>query len=505
MRAGTAGLAATAAWFSKPTTGGHGTSSPARFGSRQQPGGGWLQGSRRGTWLPHGRRRLSRALVIRCVGARNQQTSRIVYLRRLRHLPCTCATTKSRSSSGEVCDGQAGGRSHQAGGRRADGVFAGRRRDGQPCPRRGAAALSSAARRLRQRSPPGGARAGGRAPRRPARGARPLLPVLDTLERALAAGSTDPDFYEGVAATHRLFVSALREAGAEPSRERRPARSTRRSTRRSRPCRPDGAEPGTVVREMRRGWRLGDELLRPAQVVVATPPEDARSVAVKFRDYYEVLGVPRTATAEEIKRAYRQLARKHHPDLKPAAERAEAAERFKEINEANEVLSDPDKRAKYDALGANWKSGMDFTPPPGAGQDAGDSGGVGGRRRRQRLLRLALRAGTGRARARRRTGHVPGQRRRGGAAGDAGGAAPGRPAPDQLPGGRASRWRSPRRARRHRAAPGGPGRARRRTAARRATSTCACAWSRIRATAWPATTWRWTCRSGRGRRCSGPR
>ena len=89
-------------------------------------------------------------------------------------------------------------------------------------------------------------------------------------------------------------------------------------------------------------------------------------MAVKFRDYYEVLGVPRTATAEEIKRAYRSLARKHHPDLQPAAERARAAERFKEINEAHEVLSDSDKRAKYDALGADWKGGMDFTPPPGA-------------------------------------------------------------------------------------------------------------------------------------------
>ena len=88
---------------------------------------------------------------------------------------------------------------------------------------------------------------------------------------------------------------------------------------------------------------------------------------MKFRDYYEVLGVPRTATADDIKRAYRQLARKHHPDLQPAAERAAAAERFKEINEAYEVLSDTEKRAKYDALGANWKTGQDFTPPPGTG------------------------------------------------------------------------------------------------------------------------------------------
>ena len=89
-------------------------------------------------------------------------------------------------------------------------------------------------------------------------------------------------------------------------------------------------------------------------------------MAVKFRDYYEVLGVPRTASADEIKRAYRQLARKHHPDLAPPPERAKASERFKEINEANEVLSDPEKRAKYDALGENWKGGMDWAPPPGA-------------------------------------------------------------------------------------------------------------------------------------------
>src|SRR5260221_7153520 len=88
-------------------------------------------------------------------------------------------------------------------------------------------------------------------------------------------------------------------------------------------------------------------------------------MAVKFRDYYEVLGVPRTATADEIKRAYRQIARKQHPDLQPKGERDQAAERFKVINEAYEVLRDSGKRAKYDALGAQWKNGMDFTPPPG--------------------------------------------------------------------------------------------------------------------------------------------
>ena len=89
-------------------------------------------------------------------------------------------------------------------------------------------------------------------------------------------------------------------------------------------------------------------------------------MAVKFRDYYEVLGVPRTATAAEIKQAYRKLARKRHPDLQPASERAKATEAFKEINEAYEVLSDAEKRAKYDAIGQGWKNGQDFTPPPGA-------------------------------------------------------------------------------------------------------------------------------------------
>ena len=88
-------------------------------------------------------------------------------------------------------------------------------------------------------------------------------------------------------------------------------------------------------------------------------------MAVQFRDYYEVLGVPRGASEDEIRKAFRKLARQYHPDV--AKDKKVAEEKFKEINEAYEVLSDPEKRKKYDALGASWKGGMDFTPPPGAG------------------------------------------------------------------------------------------------------------------------------------------
>ena len=85
-------------------------------------------------------------------------------------------------------------------------------------------------------------------------------------------------------------------------------------------------------------------------------------MAVKFRDYYEILGVPRDADAKKIKSAYRKLARQWHPDLHSGAEKERAEEKFKEINEAYEVLSDSDKRGKYDRLGSNWRNGDSFDP-----------------------------------------------------------------------------------------------------------------------------------------------
>ena len=99
-----------------------------------------------------------------------------------------------------------------------------------------------------------------------------LLPVLDAFERALEAGSTDGPFYEGMTATHRLFVDGLRAAGAEPivsvGEPFDPTRHEALAT-----IEVPEAVPGTVTREVRRGWRVGDALLRPSQVVVAAAPE----------------------------------------------------------------------------------------------------------------------------------------------------------------------------------------------------------------------------------------
>ncbi len=83
---------------------------------------------------------------------------------------------------------------------------------------------------------------------------------------------------------------------------------------------------------------------------------------MKYKDYYDILGVKRGATDSEIKSAYRKLARKYHPDVNKTKE---AENKFKEINEAYEVLGDKAKRQRYDSLGANWQGGADYTPPPG--------------------------------------------------------------------------------------------------------------------------------------------
>jgi len=84
-------------------------------------------------------------------------------------------------------------------------------------------------------------------------------------------------------------------------------------------------------------------------------------MSVTYQDYYQALGVSRDASSEEIQKAYRKLARKYHPDVNKDPE---AENKFKEASEAYEVLSDAEKRKRYDALGANWKNGQEFQPPP---------------------------------------------------------------------------------------------------------------------------------------------
>ena len=93
-------------------------------------------------------------------------------------------------------------------------------------------------------------------------------------------------------------------------------------------------------------------------------------MAVQYRDYYETLGVGKTASQDEIKKAFKKLARKYHPDV--AKDLPDAEERFKAMNEAYEVLGDPEKRKKYDTLGANWQQGA------GAPAGGGSSGYPGG-------------------------------------------------------------------------------------------------------------------------------
>jgi curved DNA-binding protein len=98
-------------------------------------------------------------------------------------------------------------------------------------------------------------------------------------------------------------------------------------------------------------------------------------MGIRYKDYYEILGVDRGATAEQIRKAFRDLARRYHPDV---SKESNAAERFKEINEAYEVLKDPEKRQRYDSLGAGWHEGQEFSPPPGFENVRFDFGGGSG-------------------------------------------------------------------------------------------------------------------------------
>jgi curved DNA-binding protein len=93
---------------------------------------------------------------------------------------------------------------------------------------------------------------------------------------------------------------------------------------------------------------------------------------VEYKDYYKIMGLSRSATQDEIKRAYRKLARKYHPDV---SKERDAEQRFKEVGEAYEVLKDPEKRAAYDRLGADWRAGQEFRPPPDWDQGFSFAGG----------------------------------------------------------------------------------------------------------------------------------
>src|SRR6185436_5118141 len=95
-------------------------------------------------------------------------------------------------------------------------------------------------------------------------------------------------------------------------------------------------------------------------------PAGQRVHVATYKDYYQIMGVARDASQDEIKRSYRRLARKFHPDV---SKEANAEDKFKEVQEAYEVLKDPQRRSAYDQLGSNWRAGQEFRPPPDWGRD----------------------------------------------------------------------------------------------------------------------------------------
>ena len=180
-----------------------------------------------------------------------------------------------------------------------------------------------------------------------------FLPILDNLDRALNAAEHHEEgkVLQGVRMTHTLFEDLMRREGVtaiDPVGE-----AFDPAVHEAMVFAPSDQPEGVVTATLERGYVMGDRLLRPARVAVSSGAAGAErtaalrpEMATAAKDLYEVLGVKKSASADEIKKAYRKLARIHHPDANPNDTKAE--ERFKDISTAYEVLSDPKKRAEYD-------------------------------------------------------------------------------------------------------------------------------------------------------------
>ena len=175
-----------------------------------------------------------------------------------------------------------------------------------------------------------------------------LLPVIDNLERALQFDQSGGEKLRGgIEQTLRGFEAVLAGEGVKPFDVKgKPFDPRVAEAIGTLPA--NGAADDTVLEVAEKGYTIGEELLRPAKV---HRRQDRR---MNYKDYYTVLGVPKAAAEKDIKSAYRKLARKWHPDANPDNPKA-AEEKFKEISEAYEVLGDPEKRRKYDALGSDWQ------------------------------------------------------------------------------------------------------------------------------------------------------